>query len=122
MATTRKTARRPAKVPAKKAAKASANKPARRAATPAAKAATASASGGAARMTADARLRGPGKTSTPTVDDVAAQLQRTHAQLVAAITAGQGEVEEAMKLAEAAVAQAVRGAGEALRLAQKAAK
>ena len=60
--------------------------------------------------------------STPIAKDVAAELQRTHAAVSAAIVAGYEKVEDAMKNAEEAVAQAVSGVAEAGRLAQQATK
>ncbi len=59
---------------------------------------------------------------TPTTDDVTAQIERTCAELVAAITAGHQKADEAMKAAEDAVAQAVQGASKAVLLAQQAVK
>jgi len=60
--------------------------------------------------------------SVPTAKDIAAEMQRTHAAVSAAITAGYDKVEDAMKNAEEAVAQAVSGVAEAVRLAQQATK
>jgi hypothetical protein len=60
--------------------------------------------------------------SAPASKDVAAELQRTHAAVSAAISAGYDKVEDAMKNAEDAVALAVSGVAEAVRLAQQAAK
>jgi hypothetical protein len=59
---------------------------------------------------------------TPTTDDVATQIESTHAAVLAAITAGYKDVNDSMKAAEDAVAQAVNGAAKAVQLAQQAAK
>ncbi|MBE1160725.1 hypothetical protein [Dyella acidiphila] len=56
----------------------------------------------------------------PTADDVAAELERAHAATLAAILAGQRDAEDAVKLAQKVVMQAVAGASEAMRLAQEA--
>lgn len=58
----------------------------------------------------------------PTADDVAAQIERTHAAALAAILASQQEAEDAVKRAQDIVTQAVAGAAEAMRLAQEATK
>ncbi|GAB3355780.1 hypothetical protein [Lysobacter tyrosinilyticus] len=58
----------------------------------------------------------------PSAEDIAAQLQNTHAAVSAAIAAGYDKVEDAMKQAEDAVALAVGGVAEAMRLAQQATK
>jgi spermidine/putrescine-binding protein len=64
------------------------------------------------------------KESQPnaTADDVRAAIERTHAAVTAAITVGYANVEDAMKSAEAAVAQAVNGVAQALELARNATK
>lgn len=62
------------------------------------------------------RRSGAGKAKA---EDVAAQLERTHAEVSAAIVAGYGNVENAMKQAEAAVEQAINGVAKAIRLAHK---
>lgn len=62
------------------------------------------------------------QSAAPTAKDVAAEMQRTHAAVSAAINAGFGKVDDAMKNAEEAVAQAVSGVAEAVRLAQQATK
>jgi len=59
---------------------------------------------------------------TPAVDDVAGEIERAHAAVLAAINAGYESVEDAMKSAEDAVAQAVSGASQAMHLAQQAQK
>jgi hypothetical protein len=60
--------------------------------------------------------------SAPTAKEIAAELQRTHAAVSAAIAAGYDKVEDAMKHAEEAVAQAVSGVAQAVHLAQQAAR
>jgi hypothetical protein len=60
--------------------------------------------------------------ATARAGDVADQMERTHAAVTTAITAGYADVEAAMKQAEIAVAQAVSGVAQALRLAQQEAK
>lgn len=60
--------------------------------------------------------------STVKAGDVAEQMERTHAAVSTAIAAGYADVEDAMKQAEIAVAQAVSGVAQALRLAQQEAK
>lgn len=60
--------------------------------------------------------------STPTTDDVASHIESTHAAVLAAITAGYKNVNDAMKAAEDAVTQAVSGAAKAIQLAQQATK
>lgn len=57
---------------------------------------------------------------TPTAADVAGEIERTHAAVLAAIEAGYANVENAMKQAEEAVAQAVSGAARAVQLARQA--
>ena len=59
---------------------------------------------------------------SPTADDVTAQIERTHADVLAAISAGRQKTDEAMQTAEDAVAQAVQGVSKAMLLAQQAAK
>ncbi|WP_188794932.1 hypothetical protein [Dyella nitratireducens] len=58
----------------------------------------------------------------PATDDLAAQIQRTHDQIVATLTTGYKDVEEAMRIAEEAVTVAVHGATKAVDMAQQAAK
>ena len=53
-------------------------------------------------------------------DVVATEIQRAHAAVLAAVSAGYDNVEGAMKHAEEAVAQAVHGATEAFRRALEA--
>jgi hypothetical protein len=55
----------------------------------------------------------------PKAGDVADQMERTRAAVSTAIAAGYANVEDAMKHAEIAVAQAVSGVAEAIRLAQQ---
>jgi hypothetical protein len=52
-------------------------------------------------------------------EDVAAQLERVHAEVTAAIAAGQANVEDAMKQAEIAVAHAVSGVAKVVRQVQQ---
>ena len=59
---------------------------------------------------------------TPADSQVAEELLRTHAAVTAAIAAGHAQVQDAMKLAEDAVAQAVQGVSEAIRLARQSAR
>lgn len=57
-----------------------------------------------------------------TAGDVAGEIERAHAAVLAAIQAGCQDVENAMKQAEDAVAQAVAGAAQAMQLAQRQAR
>jgi hypothetical protein len=68
---------------------------------------------------ADASTASP---AWPSIDDVAAQIQRAHEQIVAALTTGYQQVEEAMRIAEEAVTTAVHGATKAMDMAQQVAK
>lgn len=61
-------------------------------------------------------------TTPPATDDLAAQIQRTHDQIVATLTTGYQEVEEAMRIAEEAVTIAVHGVTKAVDMAQQATK
>jgi hypothetical protein len=53
------------------------------------------------------------------MDEVTAQIQRTHEQVVAALTTGYADTEKAMRAAEEAVTIAVHGAAKAVDIAQQ---